>query len=106
MTHGDPQTELSDQPVVRPDSDDYDLLTFGEVAARLAEELASEQDALNQLLLQVHPDSRRIRLIEERIALLTASEARYREQAHTNTSYSRRFGTTPTSPPRVDAPRN
>ncbi|WP_319447693.1 MULTISPECIES: hypothetical protein [unclassified Mycobacterium] len=92
MTAGHPHT---DQPVERPDGDDYDLLTFGEVAARLAEELAAEQHELNQLRRQGDPDARRIQLLEERIALLTASEARYREQEHANTAYARRFGTTP-----------
>lgn len=94
-------------PVERPDTDDYDLLTFGEVAARLAEELATEQNALSQLRRQRHPDSRQIRLLEERIALLATSEARYREQQRANAAYLRRFGTTPSSaPPRALAPRN
>ncbi|MGB8402629.1 MAG: hypothetical protein WCE30_00985 [Mycobacterium sp.] len=92
-------------PVERPDSDDYDLLTFGEVAARLAEERATEQHALSELRRDGQTDARQIRLLEARIALLTASEARYREQEHANTVYLRRFGTTPQAA-RGDAPRN
>lgn len=77
----------------RPDTADYDLLTFGEVAARLAEELAAATAELDALRNQADPDTERIRRLEQRIALLKSSGDRYRQEQRTNESFHRRFGT-------------
>ena len=41
----------------RPDTDDYDLLTYGEASARLTALLAAEQERLAALLAQDNPDA-------------------------------------------------
>ena len=76
----------------RPDTDDYDLLTFGEVAARLAEELAAETTELESIRAQNDPDEERIRGIEQRMATLKAGQQRYRRESRTGDSFTRRFG--------------
>ena len=96
----------SDAPVERGESDDYDLLTFGEVAARLAELLAAEKAELARLRRERCPDAARVRQLEQRIALLTSSGARYRDQAETNDVFTRRFGSKPfAASPDADTPR-
>ncbi|MGV0836894.1 hypothetical protein [Mycolicibacterium thermoresistibile] len=84
-----------DEPVARPDTDDYDLLTFGEVAARLSEELTETKAELAAARSQEPPDPERIRRIEQRIALLTESGNRYRQEQRTNELFTRRFGQIP-----------
>jgi uncharacterized small protein (DUF1192 family) len=79
----------------RPDTDDYDLLTYGEASARLAELLAAEQDRLAALRQQADPDPTLVRQLEERIALLQSNDARYRQQALSAEAFTRRFGFTP-----------
>jgi hypothetical protein len=54
----------------RPDTDDYDLLTFGEVAARLSEELAEATVQLERARGATPEDPEEIRRIENRISLL------------------------------------
>lgn len=76
---------------LRPDTDDYDLLTFGEVAARLTEELAAEKARLEDLRSEADADRAQIRLLEERIELLQASGERYRSEEQTNEAFTRRF---------------
>ncbi|BBY80333.1 hypothetical protein H7I53_21235 [Mycolicibacterium pulveris] len=76
----------------RPDTADYDLLTFGEVAARLSEELAAATAELDGLRQQASPDTDRIRRLEQRIELLKSSGDRYRQEQRTNESFNRRFG--------------
>lgn len=96
----------NDVPVERGEGDDYDLLTFGEVGARLAELLAAEKAELAQLRSQGSPDAARVRRLEERIALLESSDARYRDLARTNEAFARRFGSKGyAAPPDADAPR-
>jgi hypothetical protein len=79
-------------PVERPDSDDYDLLTFGEVAARLAELLAAERDELTRLNEQDNPDEAAKALIEQRIESLKNQASRYRQKQQENDVFKRRFG--------------
>ena len=94
-----------DSPAQRPDTEDYDLLTYGEAAARLAELLAAERDRLAALRNEPHPDPRRVEQIEQRIALLESSNERYRQQARSSDTFTRRFGSIqrggrgPTTPP-------
>lgn len=78
--------------VQRPESDDYDLLTFGEVAARLSEELSAETAELQRLRGEAHSDLDRIRRIEERIARLKIGADHYRQEQRTNDAFTRRFG--------------
>lgn len=77
--------------VERADSDDYDLLTYGEAAARLAELIAEERKRLSALRGEAHPDPERVRDLEERIDLLVSSDTRYRRQASTSETFARRF---------------
>lgn len=76
----------------RPDTDDYDLLTFGEVAARLAEELAAEAQELERLRSELRPDPAAIARVELRIERLQVVAGRYRQQEHTKEAFRRRFG--------------
>lgn len=85
-------TDSSDDVPERPDTDDYDLLTFGEVAARLSEELAQRTAELDQARSEPDPDPGRIQHLEERISLLRTSRDRYRQEQQTNESFMRRFG--------------
>jgi hypothetical protein len=85
----------NDTLVERPESDDYDLLTFGEVAARLSELLAAERAELAQLRRTRRPDPARVRGLEERIAQLASSNTRYGDLARTNDVFTRRFGSKP-----------
>jgi hypothetical protein len=81
--------------VQRPDSDDYDLLTYGEVAARMSELLASETSALVALQAAPEPDAQAIEVLQARIAQLTESKLRYEHQAETATTFMKRFGLAP-----------
>ena len=79
----------------RPDTDDYDLLTYGEASARLAELLAVEQGRLVALRIQTAPDQAAIQRLEQRISLLESSSARYRQQSLTAEAFTLRFGFRP-----------
>ncbi|ORV48970.1 hypothetical protein AWC02_07720 [Mycolicibacter engbaekii] len=76
----------------RPETDDYDLLTFGEVAARLTEVLAAEAAELEKLRSQPNPDQAAIRSVEQRIERLRAGAQRYSEEQRTNSAFLRRYG--------------
>jgi hypothetical protein len=90
-------------PVERPDTDDYDLLTFGEVTARLAEELKDCTAELRGLRSADPPDADRIRHLEERIDLLRRSGERYRRDQEAGEAFTRRFGSAISASP--DQPR-
>jgi hypothetical protein len=77
----------------REDTDDYDLLTFSEVAARLTEELAEATAELDGMRADAAPDTERIRRSEQRVALLQDSIQRYRQAQQRNGSFARWFGT-------------
>lgn len=81
--------------VERPDDDDYDLLTYGEVAARLTEVLAEERQLLADLQARSAPDPAAIAAQESRIAELVAGRERYAHQAETAEMFIKRFGLTP-----------
>lgn len=103
MTSGDGS---HDAPVERAEGDDHDVLTFGEADARLAELLAAERAELARLRRETHPDPAHVRRLEERIALLESSAARYRSLGQTNDVFARRFGAKPsTASPHDDPPR-
>lgn len=83
----------------RPETDDYDLLTYGEVAARLTELLTEDRAALAVLMREPQPDPTAVSQLKERISLLAASEARYRELQSTKKAFMRRFSADLTDPP-------
>jgi hypothetical protein len=83
----------------RPETDDYDLLTFGEVAARLSEELADATRELERVRDDTPDNAEQISRIENRIALLRESGERYRKEQQTNESFTRRFGSLSSPPP-------
>jgi hypothetical protein len=74
--------------------DDYDLLTYGEVAARLTEEMAVEADQIAELQ-KSGTEPATLHALQERFALLAASKRRYEQQAQTAEIFMRRFGLTP-----------
>jgi len=86
------------EPTERPEADDYDLLTYGEVAARMSEVLAGETKALTDLRAAPNPDPHAISVLEARIAELTESKQRYEQQKATAATFIERFGLTPRSP--------
>lgn len=88
----------------RPETDDYDLLTFGEVAARISEELAGAVEQLERVRGETPADTDRIRRIEDRISALRRSADRYRQEQQTNASFTRRFGPL-SDPPSGQRPR-
>jgi hypothetical protein len=85
------------EPAQRPDSDDYDLLTYGEVGARIVEVLADERGRLAELRSAVPSDAAAIQAAQVRIAQLTEAAERYRHQADTAETFMRRFGLKPRS---------
>jgi hypothetical protein len=91
MTGSDP-SDAVDGTMERPESDDYDLLTFGEVSARLSELVVAERAALTRMRSQPDPDEGEVRRLENRIELLTSSAQRYEEQQRTNEVFANRFG--------------
>ncbi|BBX21693.1 hypothetical protein MTER_11040 [Mycolicibacter terrae] len=92
MTAAEPAATGAQTADQRPDSDDYDLLTFGEVAARLSEELVSAAAELERARNGDSADPDRIRALEERIQLLQTSKDRYRREERSNETFTRRFG--------------
>lgn len=92
MSSGDTSNSGESVADQRPESDDYDLLTFGEVAARLSEELDAAAVELERVRQNPRTDPGTIRGLEKRIQLLRASKDRYRQEEQTNEAYARRFG--------------
>jgi uncharacterized small protein (DUF1192 family) len=90
---------MADQvsPASRPDDDDYDLLTYAEASARVAELLAAEQDRLATLCRQPDADVQAVATLQRRIALLEANARRYRQQCTASEDFVSRFGIPPAS---------
>jgi LPS O-antigen subunit length determinant protein (WzzB/FepE family) len=82
-------------PAERPDDEDYDLLTYGEVAARISEVLAEEHAELERLRAADPTDAKAVEAQQQRIEQLVASRSRYEEQARTSEAFVRKFGLTP-----------
>jgi hypothetical protein len=83
-------------PVQRAeDEEDYDLLTYGEVAARLSEILIEEREQLQALREATPADEGAIAAEERRIEELVAGRERYRKQKETSEAFLRQFGLTP-----------
>jgi hypothetical protein len=85
-------SDAVDGTVERPESDDYDLLTFGEVSARLSELLRTERATLERVRGQSAPDQIEVQRLENRIELLSKSARRYEQQQRTNEVFANRFG--------------
>ena len=81
--------------VARPEDEDYDLLTYGEVAARLSEVIAEERRQLADLQAATPPDPALVAAQDARIADLLAARQRYAEQAETAEAFVKRFGLPP-----------
>jgi hypothetical protein len=91
-------------PVGRAEDDDYDVLTYGEVVARISEVLAEEQRLLQQLRAATPPDERAIAVQQTRIDTLLAGRERYERQHETAEVFMKRFGLAPRAPRAVEAP--
>jgi hypothetical protein len=90
-------------PVVHRDEDeDYDLLTYSEVVARISEVLAEEHRRLRQLREADPPDERAIAGQQARIDTLLAGRTRYEHQHETAEVFMRRFGLAPRKPSAAD----
>jgi hypothetical protein len=84
-----------DRSVERPDDDDYDLLTYGEAAARLAEEINAERHRLDELIARQDGPQREIDALCRRIQLLVDSDSRYRRNQQTADKFAKAFGVFP-----------
>jgi hypothetical protein len=83
-----------DVPVERPDDDDYDLLTYGEAGARLAEEIARGKQALRDLEA-ANAGADQLAATRARIADLEAAVTRQKAAALDTTDFQRFFGYDP-----------
>jgi hypothetical protein len=89
------------EPVRRDESqDDYDLLTYREVAARLSEEIVAECQRITDLEAS-GGDAKALEESRQRLALLRASKHRYEQHAKTADVFMQRFGLRP----RISGPR-
>jgi hypothetical protein len=79
------------------DEEDYDLLTYNEVAARLGEVLAEEREQLARMQAAEPRDTAAIGAQQARIAQLAEGRERYEKQNITAEMFMERFGLTPRS---------
>jgi hypothetical protein len=88
-----------DQAVQRPPDDDYDLLTYSEAGARLAEEIRSERRHLGDLEEQARTGaadvSAHIAAVRKRISDLTDAAERQARQRCEARDFVRFFGYDP-----------
>jgi hypothetical protein len=92
-------TPAREPELVRRDEsqDDYDLLTYQEVAARLSEQIVAESQRITDLEAS-GSDAKALETLEEskrRLALLLASKNRYEQHAKTADVFMQRFGLRP-----------
>ena len=95
-------TPAQEPELVRRDEsqDDYDLLTYREVAARLSEEIVAESRRVTDLEAS-GGDAKALEESKRRLALLRASRQRYEQHAKTADVFMQRFGLRP----RISEPR-
>ena len=95
-------TPAGEPELVRRDEsqDDYDLLTYREVAARLSEEIVAESQRITDLEAS-SGDTKALEESKQRLALLQASKNRYEQHAKTADVFMQRFGLQP----RISGPR-
>ena len=80
--------------------DDYDLLTYREVAARLSEEILAESQRITDVEAS-GGDKKTLEESKRRLVLLQASKNRYERHAKTADVFMQRFGLRP----RISGPR-
>jgi hypothetical protein len=81
--------------VAREDEDDHDLLTYGEVAARLSEEIAAETQRLREWQQQLatgSPVAEECDRSARRLAQLRDAQSRNRRQPITDENFEHFFG--------------
>jgi len=84
-----------DLPTERADDDDYDLLTYGEAGARLAELLNTERQRLDELSATPGADPKEVEALRKRIELLRSSADRYRQHSASADKFTETFGFDP-----------
>jgi hypothetical protein len=91
-----PDHEPADRPVevTRPDDEDYDLLTYGEAGARLAQEIRQETERLTELQ-SAGGDDVEIAAAQRRLAELEAAVRRQQAAASEAADFTRFFGYDP-----------
>jgi predicted nucleic acid-binding Zn-ribbon protein len=89
-------TEKPD-PSSRPEDDDYDLLTYGEATARLAEEIAKARRRLDELEQQSADSGTEAAAVRQRIDDLEAAASRQAAQQREARDFERFFGFSPES---------
>lgn len=82
------------EPAKRPDDDDYDLLTYGEAAARLDEVLRSDRRELLRLTADPSATAEQIAQQRERVRLLEERDDGFRRHAETADRFMATFGLT------------
>jgi hypothetical protein len=89
-------TPAGEPELVRRDEsqDDYDLLTYREVAARLSEEIVAESQRITDLEAS-GGDPKALEESKRRLASLQASKYRYEQHAKTADVFMQRFGLRP-----------
>jgi hypothetical protein len=103
---GDDEEKPSMTPAREPElvsrdesQDDYDLLTYREVAARLSEEIVAESQRIAEFEAS-GADPKALEESKRRLASLQASTHRYEQHAKTADVFMQRFGLRP----RISAP--
>ena len=89
-----------DHPAERPGGDDYDLLTYGEAAARLTGEIRAERRRLGELEEQARRGTdvgADIAAARQRIDDLTGAARRQARQQREARDFTRFFGYDPTT---------
>lgn len=86
-----------EEEVPQREGDDYDLMTYGEAAARLVELIAEERAHLEVLEGAETPDNAAIDRLQKRIALLESSNARYKQESLSAAAFTEKFGFRPRS---------
>jgi hypothetical protein len=89
-------TPAGEPELVRRDEsqDDYDLLTYREVAARLSEEIVAESQRITDLEAS-GGDPKALEESKRRLASLQAGKYRYEQHAKTADVFMQRFGLRP-----------
>jgi hypothetical protein len=92
---GDEHGPSPDGVLAREDEDDHDLLTYGEVGARVSEELAAQRDRIDALERRAaageHVDDA-LSAARRRLALLSDAAARNSRQPINDENFERFFG--------------
>jgi len=83
-----------EEPIERPEADDYDLLTYGEAGVRLAEEIQREATRLTELE-SAGADDVEIAAVRRRIEDLKAAAQRQRAASEASADFTRFFGYDP-----------